>query len=133
MHIQGSCHCGNITYEAVVDPARVTICHCTDCQALTGTAYRVSVPVAVEKFALLSGTPVVYVKVGESGARRAQAFCATCGSPLYACAADRPKTYGLRVGCIAQRNQLIPRKQTWCRSALPWSKDLSGMAERERE
>jgi len=48
MDVQGSCHCGRIRYDAVVDPERVTICHCTDCQALTGTAYRVSVPTARE-------------------------------------------------------------------------------------
>ncbi|MDQ3188264.1 MAG: GFA family protein, partial [Pseudomonadota bacterium] len=32
MKIQGACHCGDISYEAVVDPARVSICHCADCQ-----------------------------------------------------------------------------------------------------
>ena len=45
--IDGSCHCGNITYTAVVDPEKVGICHCTDCQTLSGTAFRVSVAAAV--------------------------------------------------------------------------------------
>ena len=36
MHIEGGCHCGYITYEAEVDPDAVRICHCTDCQTLTG-------------------------------------------------------------------------------------------------
>jgi len=44
LRVHGSCHCGAISYEATVDTERVTICHCTDCQNLTGTAYRVSVP-----------------------------------------------------------------------------------------
>jgi hypothetical protein len=43
MKVQGRCHCGKITYEAELDPAAVASCHCTDCQMLTGTAYRVSV------------------------------------------------------------------------------------------
>ena len=43
MHIDGACHCGGITYEAEIDPDRVGVCHCNDCQRLTGTAYRVSV------------------------------------------------------------------------------------------
>lgn len=133
MKVTGACHCGRITYEAVVDPGRVTICHCTDCQALTGSAYRVSVPVAREVFVLRSGTPKVYVKTGDSGVRRAQAFCGDCGSPLYTCAAEDPHTYGLRVGCIAERRELPPRKQIWCRSALPWTSDLTGIARRDRE
>jgi hypothetical protein len=43
MKAHGSCHCGAIEFEALVDSARVTICHRTDCQNLTGTAYRVTV------------------------------------------------------------------------------------------
>ena len=31
----------------------------------------------------LSGEPKVYVKVGESGNRREQTFCANCGTPIY--------------------------------------------------
>ena len=44
MKVHGSCHCGDIGYEAEVDPAQVGICSCTDCQMLTGSAFRVSVP-----------------------------------------------------------------------------------------
>ena len=36
MKVTGSCHCGQITYEAEVDPETVRVCHCTDCQKLTG-------------------------------------------------------------------------------------------------
>ena len=36
MKIDGGCHCGFITYEAEADPEQTTICHCTDCQMLTG-------------------------------------------------------------------------------------------------
>src|SRR5450755_1579021 len=110
MQVHGACHCGAISYEATVDAERVTICHCTDCQNLTGSAYRVSVPVRVEDFRLISGVPKIYFKVGDSGNRRAQAFCANCGSPMYTHAAeDHPKTYGLRVGCIHERDALTPR------------------------
>jgi hypothetical protein len=39
----------------------------------------------------------------------------------------------LRVGCIRERDALVPKKRIWCRSALEWSIDLHGMQERERE
>jgi hypothetical protein len=133
MNVHGSCHCGSVRYEASIDPERTAICHCTDCQNLTGSAYRVSIPAIEGTFRLVSGNPSIYVKVGDSGSRRAQAFCANCGSPLYTYAADDPKTYGLRVGCIAERAALIPRKQKWCRSLLPWTQNLSGMERRETE
>lgn len=127
MKIEGGCHCGAITYEAEVDPEKTSICHCTDCQKLTGTAFRVTVPVSEDNFRIIGGTPKIYVKTGESGAKRAQGFCADCGSPLYATSVgDGPKVYGLRVGTSDQREQLVPRKQIWCRSALHWLPELEG-------
>ena len=43
MKITGGCHCGAITYEAEVDPDHTSICHCTDCQQLSGTVFRTSI------------------------------------------------------------------------------------------
>ena len=84
MKIDGACHCGQIRYEAEVDPAKVVICHCTDCQTLSGSAFRTVVPSEANSFRLLAGKPKVYVKTGESGNKREQTFCGDCGSPIYA-------------------------------------------------
>ncbi len=35
MPIEGSCHCGKISFRAEVDPDNVIICHSTDCQTLS--------------------------------------------------------------------------------------------------
>jgi hypothetical protein len=40
MKIDGQCHCGMVSFEATIDPARVSVCHCTDCQTLTGSPFR---------------------------------------------------------------------------------------------
>jgi hypothetical protein len=126
MKVQGACHCGQVTYEAEIDPAKVNLCNCTDCQMLTGSAFRVSVPAPAETYRLLSGRPKVYVKTADSGTKRRHAFCPNCGTPVYACAdSDSPPSYSLRVGCLKQRAQLPPRRRIWCRSALPWSQDVS--------
>jgi hypothetical protein len=134
MKIDGACHCGAIRYEAEIDPGGVRLCHCTDCQRLSGSAYRVAVSAAEGTFKLLSGEPKIYVKTGESGAKRAQAFCETCGSAIYATSVgEGPKKYGLRVGTIRQRAELRPARQFWCRSALDWSSDLRDIKKFERE
>jgi len=124
MKVDGRCHCGAITYEATVDPERVGVCHCTDCQMLTGSAYRVTVPAPKDEFRLLSGTPKIYVKTADSGTKRAHAFCPDCGTPIYATAVAAPQSYSLRVGALRQRAELAPRAQQWNRSAVPWSADL---------
>ena len=40
MKVEGRCHCGNLKYIAEVDPEKVEVCHCTDCQTLSGSAFR---------------------------------------------------------------------------------------------
>lgn len=134
MKIDGACHCGAITYEAEIDPAGVRLCHCTDCQTLSGSAFRVVVSADDGSFKLLSGEPKFYIKTAESGARRAQAFCGNCGTPIYATSAgEGPKKYGLRVGTIRQRAELRPRRQYWFRSALGWVRDLKEMTSFDKQ
>ena len=128
MQVQGGCHCGYITFEADVDPELVRICHCTDCQQLTGSAFRVNVNVPKSKFKLLSGTPKTYIKTAESGNKRAHGFCPECGTPIYSTSpGPDPDSYGLRVGTIKQRAQLQPKKMGWFRSALPWALNIEAL------
>ena len=134
MDVHGSCHCGRISYEAEVDSQSVGICNCTDCQMLTGSAFRVTVAAASTHFRLLTGEPTTYIKTADSGAKRRHAFCPTCGSPVYACAAtDAPASFSLRVGCLKEKAQLPPRRQIWCSSALEWVKGIGGLPGRDRQ
>ena len=134
MKVDGGCHCGNIKFEAEIDPADVGVCHCTDCQQLSGTAFTTYVFAPSAGFRLLSGTPKLYYKTGSSGAKRAQAFCPECGSRIYASAAvDKPERYNLRLGTIRQRHELRPQVQIWCRSALDWVMDLGSVKQVPRQ
>ena len=132
MHIDGGCHCGNISYEAEIDPEKIILCHCTDCQALSGTAFRSVVFVPESQFNLLNGSLKRYVKTADSGNRRAMMFCSECGTQIYATSVDGDdRILGLRVGTARQRRELRPRKQYWCRSALDWVTDLGALEQVE--
>ena len=126
MKIDGGCHCGAITFEAEVDPNKVAVCHCTDCQQISGAPYRASVPALAEKL-ILHGTPKHYVKTAESGNKRLHAFCGECGSAIYATTPTDQRVFNLRVGAIKQRAELTPKIQGWCRSAMPWVWDLEAI------
>ncbi|WP_044006837.1 GFA family protein [Jannaschia sp. CCS1] len=129
MKVDGGCLCGNVTYEAEIDPARVAICHCLDCQINSGAAYGVVVSVTDGRFRLLSGTLREYEKTAQSGRVRYLSFCPNCGTRIHACSKNDPSAFfGLRVGTIRQRAQLTPAVQVWCGSALPWVSDLSAIA-----
>ena len=134
MKVDGGCHCGLITFEAQIDPADVGVCHCTDCQSLSGTAFTTYVFAPRAGFRLLTGTPKIYYKTGSSGAKRAQGFCPECGSRIYASAAvAEPERYNLRLGTIRQRHELRPQVQIWCRSALDWVMDLGSVKQVPRQ
>ncbi|MDR6289703.1 MULTISPECIES: GFA family protein [Inquilinus] len=121
MLIDGQCHCGHVRYEAEIEPEQVGVCHCTDCQVLTGSAFRVTVTAPRDRIRLTAHQPKVYVKIGDGGRRRLQSFCPECGSPLFVTGegADAEE-WGIRWGSIRQREQLVPKRQSWCGSAVPW-------------
>ena len=43
--IAGGCLCGKVRYSATGEPAFVGVCHCTDCQKFTGSAFAMVVGV----------------------------------------------------------------------------------------
>ena len=135
MKVTGGCHCGHITYEAEVDLATIRVCHCTDCQKLTGTAFRVNISAQPETFKLKSGMPKNYVRTAESGNRCAHAFCPECGTLIYVIPSEpRPSGYRLALGAIDQRTQFgPPTRQIWCCSVLPWSMDLRAVEKSDRQ
>ena len=133
MKIDGACHCGAIRYEAEIDPDQVAICHCTDCQILTGSPYRVTVPTPRENIKM-TGKPKAYRKIAESGRIRLQNFCPDCGAPIYVTGeGEAAAIWGLRWGAIHQRAQLPPKRQIWCRSAIPWTDAFQGLPGKEKD
>lgn len=128
MKVDGSCQCGSVTYEADINPNIIRVCHCTDCQTSSGSAFRVLVSVPADQFQLLSGRTKQCFKIADSGHRRALVFCPECGTQIYGTSDDdQPAMLSLRIGTVHQRGQLVPRLQTWRRSALGWVDDLAAV------
>jgi hypothetical protein len=135
MKIDGGCSCGAIKIEGEADPEKTQVCHCTDCQTSTGTAFRVSIPVPGTTFKMM-GQPTIYVKTtADSGKPRVQAFCGTCASPIYSTTTGDgvQPSYMVRVGILRQRDQLVPRRQNWFRSARSWVLKLDAVPKNEKQ
>ena len=136
MKVDGKCFCGFIAFTAEIDPDTVVACHCTDCQTLASSAFRLTVPALPGTFKLLSGEIKTYVKIADSGNRRALGFCPNCGTSIYSAPAGESTkdTYlGLRIGTLQQRNQLPPKEQCWTRSRQHWLSQLDAVRAIEME
>lgn len=133
-HIEGSCHCGKVHFKAEVDADKVFVCHCTDCQTLSGSPFRVVVFCGADKLEWLGEIPKKYVKTAESGNRRVQAFCGDCGTPIYSSDdVEHPAGYALRAGSIHQRDELEPKAQMWCRSTQKWLENSLDLPQFEKQ
>ena len=134
MHVEGSCHCGFIQFHAEIVTEEVEICHCTDCQTLSGSAFHTIVPAREGSFRLVSGELKRYEKTADDGAIRVQSFCPECGSPIYSSPSEgKPGVLRVRVGVIKQRDRLVPRMQYWTRSAQPWTQQISDLEKIDTE
>ena len=127
MKVDGSCHCGSVTYEAEINPDDVVICHCTDCQTFSGAPYRVSVFGVPSQNIRIEGSPKIYIKTGGSGRKVLVAFCGDCGTALYSTKSDAEGPFNLRIGAIKQRRELIPKMQGFCGSGMPWATNIDGI------
>lgn len=124
MQVDGTCHCGEIAWEAEIDPEAIIVCHCTDCQVLGGGAFRWGTLIAKEAFTLRRGEPKLYRKTAASGALRDLAFCGTCGTSLYGTQADHSTTLSLRLSSARQAGELRPSMQMWTQSKISWLDSL---------
>ena len=125
MRVTGACHCGAITFEAEVDAGKVLVCHCTDCQVIASSAFRVGALILREHLTI-KGPVKEYSKIGTSGNRRVQVFCPECATGIYSYTPDNAGPYlSLRLGAVHQRARLTPVHQIWRQSALPWVGQLN--------
>lgn len=134
MKITGSCHCGNINYSAEIVPEKIILCHCIDCQKMSGAPYRGVVISSDETFSM-TGTIKDYVKkTAASGTPRAQGFCPECGTHIYATAigdmpADTARPYMIRLGTVDNNETLKPTAEIWCDSRQAWVDPIEGAAQ----
>jgi hypothetical protein len=135
MKVEGSCHCGYVTFAAQIDPETAGVCHCTDCQTISGSAFRTGVRSLPGTFELRSGTPTLYVKTtAESGRKREHAFCPRCGTSIYGTSVGgEPKTHTLRLGTLRPREGIAPKRQIWAQSRVGWLDSLDAVPAVEKQ
>lgn len=119
VHITGGCLCGKVRYSADAEPAFVGVCHCTDCQKFTGSAFGTVVGIPKSTF-LVQGQVSTYSKPGDSGKPIERSFCPNCGSSISDVASMMPDIVMIGVGTLDDAGWVKPAMQIYCDSAQPW-------------
>lgn len=119
--IQGSCLCGQVHYSSSAEePAMMVVCHCTDCQKQSGTAYSTNVLVPTASITFKGESRAQYVVKGASGQTVTRNFCTNCGSPLTTELEAFDNLAAVKAGTLEDSSWVKPTVQIWCNSAQPW-------------
>ena len=116
----GGCQCGHIRYELKAEPLTIYVCHCTECQKQSSSAFGMSMPVPREAVVITQGQPKVWSRRAESGREVTCLFCGDCGTRLFHNPARHPKITNVKPGTLDDTSWLQPVGNLWTRSAQRW-------------
>ena len=117
---EGGCQCGGIRYQIEGDPIALAICHCTDCQQQSGSAFGMSLIVPQAAFRVTLGEPRSFTKQADSGNETKCFFCGDCGVRIYHSPSAMGTTYNVKPGTLDERSWLRPSVEVWTSSKQPW-------------
>lgn len=125
--LAGGCQCGALRYEITAAPLAYYLCHCTECQRQSGSAFGGSMFVARSDLRMVSGTVKTWRRHHESGRLIDCVFCADCGTRLWHLPELRPTAAVLKPGTLDDTSWLKPVAHIFTRSAQPWIEIPEGM------
>lgn len=119
---EGGCACGAVRYRLLEDPLELHVCHCSDCQRVSGSAFVMSMPIRRPSLELLRGETTATSFVTPGGISRREHQCPVCNSRLWSEPKSFPELLTLRPGSLDEKDWLHPIAHIWTASAQPWVK-----------
>lgn len=117
-----------MTYGVDAEPVWQGVCHCSNCQRQTATAF--STIVGVPSAALtVEGNSLASFETASEGyeSTTTRHFCSACGSPLFSTIEAMPDLTFLKAGTIDDISWFEPTAEIWTRSAQPWAPHFEGV------
>jgi hypothetical protein len=108
------------------EPIAFYLCHCTQCQAESGSAFGQSMQVRREAIDSVEGPAGEHVVEGPSGQQSRVTYCTNCLTFLWGGSDDVPQVLGLNAGSLEDTASLQPYGNMWTRSARRWASFADG-------
>ena len=117
----GGCGCGAIRYRVTAEPLISYLCHCTECQRRTSSAFGLNMQIPAENLVIEQGEPASRTRTAASGNDLALNFCGDCGTPLFSVPSARPGVRVIYCGTLDDPGWVPVKLHIWADSALPWA------------
>jgi len=130
---EGGCQCGRTRYQVIGEPRQVVVCHCTDCQRQSGSAFGMTMVVDESAFGITKGEPALHRSVSATGRAKVGAFCPDCGTRLYHQLQWRKGAISVKPGTLDDTKWSQPTNHIWTDSKQPWVVIPDGVESHERQ
>lgn len=118
-NLTGGCACGAVRYQLTDEPIFQLICHCSDCQKASGSAFAEVLLVAADRLAMKGSEPKFYAVKAESGRTMSRGFCSECGSPLMIRRPETPQVAFIQAGSLDDPAMFKPAAEVFACRAHP--------------
>lgn len=116
--LSGGCGCGTVRFEISEPLVAAAYCHCTRCQRRSGTGAAPSARIVPGSLRLTAGESQVSGWWAGDGLEKA--FCAACGSALFARDRETGEVVVVRLGAIDGDPGVRPSVRQFVASAAAW-------------
>lgn len=142
--LTGGCQCGAVRFELKAAPIVFYLCHCSDCQRQSSSAYGESVKVNAADVEV-DGALCAFHPIADSGTVKTCEFCPKCGTRLFHGRKPGAPTFNMKGGTFDDVSWLRPAGHIWTVSKQPFIEigadelsydrggDYDALAERWRE
>ena len=120
--LEGRCQCGDVTYRIDGETIALFVCHCTECQCQTASAFGMALWLQDYEKELLTGATRTWARTMPSGKQLIGEFCQSCGTRLFHQVAGQSKVMSVKPGTLNNTKSINPVAHIWTRSAQPWVK-----------
>jgi hypothetical protein len=118
---KASCSCGQLRVTCEGEPARISICHCLECQKRTGSVFATQARFPREQVTI-EGRSTEWKRRGDSGGEPATFhFCPVCGSTVCWAAPGAPELVYVAVGAFADPSFPPPYVSVYEERQHPWA------------